>query len=71
MPTTTKPILAETFARALEAAGVLDNFDTTKRVVIDANAGDVVMVYVERYGDERLLQVALTLDGVEIQGVPA
>jgi hypothetical protein len=63
------PIRAERFADALIAAGVFhaDEKNATRRIVIDAQAGHVVLMYVERYGDERLLQVIPTLDGVEIR----
>jgi hypothetical protein len=59
------------FAKALADAGIVHDVATIRRIVIDAAAGqDVVMLYVERFGDERLLDVALTLDGVEVCGVP-
>lgn len=64
-------ITAVRFAQALAAAGVIDDDGAVRRVVIDAEAGCVVRVYVERYGDERLLKIAHTLDGVEISGAPA
>jgi hypothetical protein len=69
----TKPrvITTNTFWRALVDAGVFREDETISRIVIDAKAGDAVIMYVERWGDTRLLDVALTLDGVEIRGVPA
>jgi len=61
--------------RAFADAGVFREYDDEKirRFVIDAEAGRPVILYVERYGDERLLQVATTLDGVQIlrRGIPA
>jgi hypothetical protein len=45
------------FARHLEAAGVVDDLSTVRRVVVDAVAGEPVMVYIVRFGDERLLDV--------------
>ncbi|HWD45896.1 MAG TPA: hypothetical protein VHM23_19660 [Actinomycetota bacterium] len=64
-------VSTKAFYQALVAAGVLREDETIRRVVIDANAGDVVVMYVERWGDERLLQVATTLDGIEVSSVPA
>jgi hypothetical protein len=66
-------ITARAFHKALVEAGVFREDEAIRRVVIDAQAephGAVVM-YVERWGDTRLLDVATTLDGVEIRGVPA
>lgn len=55
------------FIDALKAAGLLGNNESLiTRVVIDARLNHVVVVHVERYGDERLLHVAQTLDGVKI-----
>jgi len=49
---------------ALHAAGIADN--NTRRVVIDIQAGHLPVVYIERFGDEQLLNVVQTLQGVEI-----
>ncbi len=38
-----------------------------RRVVIDAVWNDLVVVYVEQIGTERLLSVVPTLDGIKIQ----
>jgi hypothetical protein len=56
---------------ALLEAGVFRKDDRIRRFVIDAGPGPEVVMYVERWGDTRLLDVATTLDGVEIRGVPA
>ncbi len=55
---------------ALKQAGIIRENDYVRRVIIDINAADAVVVYIERYGDERLLDVIRTLDGAEIRGVP-
>jgi hypothetical protein len=72
MTQTTQPriITTEKFWRALVDAGVFREDEKVRRIVIDAQAGDAVVMYVERWGDERLLDVALTLDGIEIRGGP-
>lgn len=57
--------------QALTDAGIIKHGEWVRRVVIDAQVNHAVTVYVERYGDERLLAVATALDGVEISGVPA
>jgi hypothetical protein len=59
-------ITAEKFAAALQAAGVLDSTQRVRRVVIDAQAGHMLMIHVEYFGDERVLSVVPTLDGAEI-----
>lgn len=65
-------IRSDHFADALVAAGVIASGDKIRRVVIDANAGEAVVMYVERFGDERLLNVVTTLDGIEVHaGTPA
>ena len=46
------------FLQALLDAGVVSAEDRATRVVIDAKPDGVVMLYVERAGDERLLEVA-------------
>ncbi len=73
MTTTTRPKLIFTDAlwRALVAAGVFREDEVIRRIVIDAQADEPVVMHVERYGDERLLKVAQTLEGIEISQVPA
>jgi hypothetical protein len=61
--------MSDGFWRALVAAGVFREDEFIRRIVIDVQVGEPVVMYVERDGDERLLDVALTLDGVEIRGV--
>jgi hypothetical protein len=64
-------ITTETFWRALVDASVFREDESIRRIVIDTQAGAAVVMYVERWGDTRLLDVAATLNGVEIRGVPA
>jgi hypothetical protein len=52
---------------ALKAAGIVRDGDYVRRVIIDINAECAVVVYVERYGDERLLDLVRTMDGIEIR----
>jgi hypothetical protein len=47
------------FLEALAEAGVIRNEDHVRRVIIDAAVDTAVVIYVERYGDDRLLSVAL------------
>jgi len=53
------------FLDVLAEAGIIDGH-TVRRVVIDVPFDDAVRVYVERVGDERLLNMATTLEGIEI-----
>jgi hypothetical protein len=66
-------ISSEEFAKALVAADVIrdTDTDTISRVVIDARAGHAVQIYLERFGDQRLLNIAPAMTGVEITSVPA
>jgi hypothetical protein len=52
---------------ALKQAGIVRDGDYVRRVVIDIHVERPVVVHVERYGDERLLDVVRMLDGVEIR----
>lgn len=66
-----RPIRAEAFSVALIEAGIISAGDKVRRIVIDAQAGCAVTMHVERFADERLLSVAMTLDGVEVKtGTP-
>ena len=64
-------ITAERFGQALADAGIIEDIGKVRRIVIDAEAGHLVRIHIERYGDERLLKVAQTLDGIEISTAPA
>jgi hypothetical protein len=64
-----QPIMTDTLWRALVDAGVFQEDERIRRFVIDGKAREPLIIYVERYGDTRLLDVALTLDGVEIRSV--
>ena len=52
---------------ALKDAGIIRDGDYVRRVVIDIQVEHAVVVHVERYGDERLLDVVRLLDGIEIK----
>jgi hypothetical protein len=64
-----KVILSKRWFEALVRAGVVSRDEKIHRIVIDAVAGGVTRIYLERWADERLLDVALTLDGIKITGV--
>lgn len=67
-----RAITANAFHDALVAAGVIRDGEHIRRIVIDAQDSRPVVIHVERFGDERLLDVARTLDGVEVRaGQPA
>lgn len=53
----TRKIAGSGLARALEAAGIIGDPATIKRVVIDIGQADAVTVHVQYFGDERLLDV--------------
>lgn len=56
---------------ALRLAGIIREGDHVRRVIIDINVSDAVIVYIERYADTRLLDLIPVLGGAEIRGVPA
>lgn len=61
------PVLYE----ALKDAGIIRDGDYVRRVIIDICVEHAVVIYVERYGDERLLDLIRTMDGIEVRGVPS
>lgn len=65
-----RAVRANDFLNALAAAGILSEGELIRRVVIDAEIGKMVMLYVERFGDARLLAVASGLDGIEVGSAP-
>lgn len=66
----TQVITGDAFFKALTAAGIFRDGERVRRVVIDARTGHALVIHVERYGDERLLSVVATLDGVEVSESP-
>lgn len=44
---------------ALRLAGIIHEGDHVRRVIIDINVSDAVIVYIERYGDSRLLDLVI------------
>lgn len=48
-----------------ELVGV--DLSSVKRIVIDIKSGDIPIVHVEQYGDERLLRVVSALTEVQIE----
>jgi hypothetical protein len=73
MTQTTRPrrIMSDALWPVLMKAGLFREDDSVRRIVIDAQAGEPIVMYVEHWGDERLLDVATTLQGIEVRGVPA
>lgn len=63
----TRRIVFRQFHEALVRAGVIRADEFIHRIVIDAKAGHAVVIHVERVGDDRLLDVVQTLDGIEIR----
>ena len=60
-------LMSETFAAALISAGLIEGRpDGIRRVLIDAQAGMLVRVYVEYLADDRWLDVGPLADGAEV-----
>jgi hypothetical protein len=66
VPDSPKKILGRKFIQALLDAGVVTPGEAVRRVVIDADVNEIVVMYVERFGDERLLQLVPAMTGVQI-----
>jgi hypothetical protein len=67
-----RTIMARAFVQALQAAGVIRDAAEIRRLVIDARHDQPLIMYLECFADERILDVATTLDGIEIRtGTPA
>lgn len=64
-------IMANAFIDALIERGVITAEDRVRRVIIDARYGEALAMYVERLGDERMLNVVCDgrLDLVKVQAV--
>ena len=59
-------------APGLRLAGIIRPDDHVRRVIIDISVDSAVIVYIERYGDSRLLDLVIpVLGSAEIRGVPA
>jgi len=56
------------FWEALAEAGVVDRKKDghIRRIVIDAEEGGPVKVYIERFADESMLKITTTLAGIKI-----
>jgi hypothetical protein len=60
-------ISGDDFLQVLARAGVIAAEDRIRRVVIDASVDGAVLLYTERYGDERMLSIETTLRGVQMR----
>lgn len=60
-------ITGNAFIDALLASGIITVEQHVRRIVIEATADNVVVMYLECYGDKRLLKVVPALTGVEIR----
>lgn len=60
-------ITGNALIRALADLGVVPPAERVRRVVVDARAGHATVIHVELIGDERLLEVVPTLEGVDIR----
>lgn len=55
---------SELLAALADLAGI--EAGMIRRIVIDIQAGDVPMIHIERFGDDKLLRVVRALDGIQI-----
>lgn len=65
----TRAVMGSEFHRLLERAGIFRPEDRVRRVVIDAAIDEPLILYVERFGDARMLEIASSLDGIEMRVV--
>lgn len=62
-----RPLSARQFHDALVSAGVIRDGEHIRRIVIDASADTgLVTLYLERDGDDRLVDVIPLLTGIEV-----
>jgi len=52
---------------ALIETGIVSREDRVRRVVLDVEVGNVPVLYIEQYGDDRVLQVVAGLRKTEIR----
>jgi hypothetical protein len=64
-----KVISTDTMWKAMVAVGVFRESDRISRCIIDMQAGHPVVMHIQRWGDERLLEVAPLLKAAEIREV--
>lgn len=57
----TKKILWQPFFEAMTAAGLLDEPQTCRRLVIDAEVGKALRITYHRFGDDRVLDVVKSM----------
>lgn len=60
-------IISDKLIDALVASGILSEEDSATRVVIDLQVGHIPVVHVEKFGDERMLELVRALEGVQIR----
>ena len=69
VPEPPRRIRSEDFAEALIAAGAIDGpLHSYRRIVVDAQAGCVLMIHTERFASPAILGVDLGLAGIEVTG---
>jgi hypothetical protein len=56
------------FTKVLQDAGVIDDARMYRRIVIDAQDGCLVVMYLEKFTDKKLLSVVTDLGGIRIEG---
>lgn len=56
------------FVKALQEAGVIEDARLYRRIVIDAQDGCLVVIYLEKFTDKKLLSVVTDLSGIRIEG---
>jgi hypothetical protein len=56
------------FAKALQDVGVIEDARMYRRIVIDAQDGCLVVMYLEKFTDKKLLSVVTDLGGIRIDG---
>lgn len=62
----TGPDINQQIGKALEDAGLITGMDSISRLVIDIRGGEQPQVYVQRDGDQRLLDIVPMLAGARV-----
>lgn len=67
-----RAISSREFYKALEAADIVREADKVRRLVIVADFNSALVLYVERFGDERLLDlIPSAVAGIEVREAKA
>lgn len=60
-------VLSDKLVRELE--DVIGDVSRVRRIVVDIQVGHAPIIHIERYGDEKLVNVIRALEGIKVERV--